>query len=188
MSAPKLIVLTGKAGCGKSSVANYLIRNYGFEPVKFASVLKDMLYAMGLNYDHIEGELKEQPLDILGGKTPRYAMQTLGTEWGRDLIAKDLWVNIWKTRATKLLESGHSVVTDDCRFENELTAARDIMGLILEVKRPGSIDITESNHSSEGGVSYSDGCIVNSGSISELEKHTDYMIFKGGSFIGKEWL
>jgi hypothetical protein len=183
MSAPKLIVLTGKAGCGKSSVANHLIRNHGFEPVKFASVLKDMLYAMGLTYDHIEGELKEQPLDILGGKTPRYAMQTLGTEWGRDIISKDLWVNIWKTRAIKLLESGNSVVTDDCRFENELTAARDIMGLVLKVKRPSGIAITESNHESENGISYSDGCIVNSGSISELETQTDLVIFKSGKWL-----
>ena len=48
-----------------------------------------MLYQLGLGEAHIEGALKEVPCELLGGKTPRYAMQTLGTEWGRDTDQQD---------------------------------------------------------------------------------------------------
>ena len=41
----------------------------------------------------IDGDLKEAPTPLFEGRTPRHAMQTLGTEWGRDRIGRDLRAN-----------------------------------------------------------------------------------------------
>lgn len=139
----RLIALTGPAGAGKSTAAKHLVARHGYRVEKFAGPLKDMLRGFGLTERHIEGDLKEVPCDLLGGKTPRYAMQTLGTEWGRDLISPSLWVDTWSSRAATGL-----VVCDDCRFPNEAAAVRALGGVIVRVvrvghERPGGDHVSE---------------------------------------------
>ena len=41
-----------------------------------------------------------------GGKTPRYLMQTLGTEWGRMMVDGDLWVELCCVRIRWALSQG----------------------------------------------------------------------------------
>jgi hypothetical protein len=139
-----LIALTGLAGSGKSTVADYLIDQHDFVRMKFAQGLKDMLRAIGLTDAHIEGHLKETPCPLLCGKTPREAMLTLGTEWGRDLIGPDFWCNIL---AQRVKDSTHPyIVVDDCRFPNEARTIRQLGGQVWKVVR----DVpTMINHPSE---------------------------------------
>lgn len=146
---PPLIVLTGAAGSGKSTVASALAGMYGAKVVKFASPLKAMLRAIGLTDAHIEGELKEKPCDLLGGQTPRYAMQMLGTEWGRVLISHDIWIEAWTREVLAVLADGGCVIVDDCRFENELDAALSMGGYVLRLERDGA---GAGNHASESGL------------------------------------
>jgi hypothetical protein len=127
-----IIGLCGKIASGKSTAASYLETRYGFKRVRFAGPLKAMMAALGLSHAEIEGHLKERPCDLLGGKTPRFAMQTLGTEWGRNLIDSELWVRAW-LRAT---EGWPLVVADDVRFPNEAKAVRDAGGLLIRIERP----------------------------------------------------
>lgn len=119
-----IILLTGLKGSGKSTVADYLVKDRGFTRVKMAGPLKDMLRAIGLTEDHLEGELKEEPLDMLGGHTPRWAMQSLGLEWGRNCLHKDLWVDLAVGRAKEIVAKGASIVIDDMRFNNELRSLK----------------------------------------------------------------
>ena len=65
-----VIGLTGLINSGKSTVADYLITQHGFQLVKFAQGLKDMVRALGLTQDEIEGVKKELPCDKLNGRTP----------------------------------------------------------------------------------------------------------------------
>ena len=90
-----IIGLTGLAGSGETTVARHLMGMHGFVRHRMAEPLKSMLKALGLTEQQIDGDLKEVPCELLGGKTPRHAMQTLGTEWGRDLISQNLWVKAW---------------------------------------------------------------------------------------------
>jgi hypothetical protein len=145
----KLVVLTGRARSGKTTVSRYLCNEHGFVLVKFAGVLKDMLYTLGLDWDQVEGGLKEHPCELLGGKTPRHAMQTLGTEWGRDMIHQDLWVNAWRQNVQQHLDQGLNVVTDDCRFDNELAAAMELDALVIKLVRPQTENDVDAGHSSE---------------------------------------
>ena len=87
----RLIAFCGYMGSGKSFAADYLIEKYGYTRVKFAGPLKDMLHTMGLTEEEIEGGDKDKPSDLLCGRTPRWAMQSLGTEWGRECIGENLW-------------------------------------------------------------------------------------------------
>ena len=138
MTAPRVIALCGLAGSGKSTIADHLIGCHGFTRVKFADTLKAMLRMLGLDNRHIEGELKELPCPMLGGATPRHAMITLGTEWGRDMIWRDLWVSNWLARAQAVLDAGGRVVVDDMRFPNEAEYAAKLGAVRLRVVRPGA--------------------------------------------------
>jgi len=136
MSAPRTIVgIIGFAHVGKSQVAQTLIDEYNFTRMKFADGLKNMLRAIGLTEEEIEGDLKEQPCETLGGHTPRHAMITLGTEWGRKLIHEDIWVLALRKQ---ILESAaERIVIDDCRFLNEAGMIRRLGGSIWHIERPG---------------------------------------------------
>ena len=133
-----LLAITGAAGSGKSSVAEILL-DAGWARVKFAGPLKAMCRAMGMTDRMIEGDLKEKPVDWLGGKSPRYVMQTLGTEWGREFIDPDLWVRLARREIISQLERGRNVVVDDLRFENEHKAILDLGGSILRLEGRGGI-------------------------------------------------
>ena len=99
----RLVAFCGLMGSGKTYAADYLVQNFGYTRIKFAGVLKDMLRTMGLTDEHIEGELKDLPCDMLDGRTPRWAMQSLGTEWGRTCISENLWGNLWEREVQALL-------------------------------------------------------------------------------------
>jgi hypothetical protein len=147
LPAPRTIIaFTGLAGAGKSTAALHLVKNRNFQRVRFAGPLKAMLAALGCNPIEIDGSSKEMPCDLLCGKTPRQAMQWLGTEWGRDLIGPDLWIRAWQ-HAVSLVPAGVPVVVDDCRFPNEAAAVLSAGGVLVRIERPGAG--TASIHSSE---------------------------------------
>ena len=110
-----------------------------------ATPIKEMIRTLGLNDNHIEGHLKDVPCDILDGRTPRWAMQSLGTEWGRSLISENLWLNRWAEIVQQNLTMNSSVVVDDTRFPNELKRVRELNGVIIGLKRNAT---NEDSHSS----------------------------------------
>lgn len=162
---PRLVALTGAAGSGKSTATKFLVERHGYTLVKFAGPLKDMLRAIGFSEMHIEGDLKEKPDAMLGGKTPRYAMQTLGTEWGRNCIGEDFWVNVWRYRVLALVDFGNRVVVDDCRFPNEAEAIRQLGGMIIKLEGRGGI---AGQHASEAGCGQHDAVVTNDGGVVDL--------------------
>ncbi|WP_271025265.1 deoxynucleotide monophosphate kinase [Rhizobium sp. RCAM05973] len=167
---PPVVAFTGLAGAGKSTAMRHLVERHGYRLVKFAGPLKDMMRAIGMTEDEIEGGLKEQPSATLLGKTPRHAMQTLGTEWGRNCIGEDLWISLWRRRVEEAVAGGNRVVVDDCRFPNEAKAIRTFGGKIYLLAGRGGI---AGNHSSESGCGDMDAVLVNLGSIDELHDMVD---------------
>lgn len=130
--AAKIVCIFGYAEAGKSASSQYLRQQFGFKVLKFADPLKDMLRAIGLTTDDIEGDAKKEPNDLLLGKTPRHAMQTLGTEWGRIHIGEHFWSNLW---ASRLLDR-NLVTNDDMRFPNEAEVALANGAVLIKVTRP----------------------------------------------------
>lgn len=171
--ANRIVALSGPAGSGKSEAAKYLA-SLGYETVKFAAPLKAMLRAfyaaVGLPDTEIErridGDLKETPDEYLDGHTPRHAMQTLGTEWGRGCMNGDFWINAWARKAASV---SSNVVTDDCRFGNEAVAIRAAGGDIVLLKSKKRRR-KASDHVSEQGVDPAlvTHVVVNDGTIADL--------------------
>lgn len=136
---PKIIGLAGFAGSGKSTVAEHLAYQHDYHRYAFATKLKAMLgLGLGLTIEEMYGEKKNIPSTRLGGKTPRYAMQTLGTEWGRQLIDPDLWCNLLMDQIRR--EARPLVVIEDVRFQNEVSAILKHNGVVWEVVRNPSTD------------------------------------------------
>ena len=114
----------------------------------------------------VDGDLKETPSPHLGGRTPRLAMQILGTESGRALVP-DLWVAAWAASIAGL----ERVVADDVRFENEVAAVRALGGTAVEVRRPGIVR-PASAHASETGVA-ADAVMLNHAGPADLAASLD---------------
>src|SRR5438552_1596949 len=128
-----------------------------------------MMFALGLSNAEIEGHLKEKPSELLCGKTPRWAMQSIGTEWGRNLIGGEIWVNAWK----RAIEGYPLVVVDDVRFPNEAQAIKDAGGLLLRVIRPDQDNGGNLVHASEVQDFVVHATVYNRGSLSDLDKLVD---------------
>lgn len=178
----EIIGFTGFKGAGKDSAAQELIIA-GYENVKFAGALKEMFRAflryIGLHDDYIEelveGALKEEPMAFLGGKTSREFMQHLGTEFGRDLIWEDLWVNAAMMRSDQF----DKVVITDVRFPNECSSIQEKDGHVYRIH--GQDDPNEfSNHESEKYIAKLpvDGEIYNDGTLEDLseEVHLRFLV------------
>ena len=144
---PRLLGLTGAKTVGKTTFANLLFPD--FVRISFADPIRDGLLAMGLlsPEDLLN---KEKPSDWLG-HSPRFLMQTLGTEWGRTLINPEIWIMIAERRITDRLVQGISVVVDDVRFDNEAALIHRLGGQVALMTREGVG--RDDGHASESGVS-----------------------------------
>lgn len=156
--APLVGLYSPAPGSGKTTLAAAM-HGLGWRTVKFAGPLKAMLRAMLAEVGEdaaaiermVEGDLKETPAPALAGRTPRHAMQTLGTEWGRECVAPDLWVRLFLRSAFLLRERGIPVVCDDMRFANEAATIRQAGGLLVKLVRPGAAG-RPGGHASEGAL------------------------------------
>lgn len=170
---PPVIALTGLAGIGKSTASKYLVEKHGYQLVKLAGPLKDMLRAIGLSEAQIEGELKEEPCEWLQGATPRHAMQTLGTQWGRACIGPSFWIELWVRRVNQIIAFGGRVVVDDCRFPNEAAEVRSLGGVVWRLVGRGGI---AGAHESEAGCGEADLEISNIRAIADLHRQLDAFV------------
>ena len=170
-NGPSLLGISGRKGSGKSTAAQVLL-DAGWKRVKFADPLKNMLRVIGLDDRHLEGDLKEVPCDLLGGKTPRWAMQSLGTEWGRKCIFPDFWMSLARREIALVMGQGYSVVVDDVRFDNEADMLRELGGSILQIKRGPAPEVT---HESEKGVT-PDFTYENDKTVEHLAGYMHYVV------------
>ncbi len=71
-------------------------------------------------------------------------MQTLGTEWGRNLIGDNFWVELAMSKA---LSSQRAVITD-VRFPNEVEAVQNHGGVVVGISADWIVPV-EGEHESE---------------------------------------
>jgi energy-coupling factor transporter ATP-binding protein EcfA2 len=177
-----IIGLTGKMGSGKSTALEILKKlsnnPKGVELVKFAQPLYDIQEYV---YYRIE-DVYKRPHDFI---KDRKLLQWLGTEWGRNTISQDLWIDLWasKVEALKGVNAVTMIVCDDCRFDNEAQIIHAMGGHVVLIQS----DLTDkridtksgiSNHTSEAGVSPNlvDYTIRNNGTLAEFENNLFHML------------
>ena len=165
-----VVGLCGEMGSGKSTAADFLYREFRYRRISFAAPLKNMLRVLGLGDRELYGDLKEVPSAKLGGRTPRHAMQTLGTEWGRECLSPTFWTDQGVRAATEALECGlPGVVFDDARFQTEADAIRSLGGRVIRLTGR-SVATGGPKHASETLGFEPDATVANTGSIADLER------------------
>ena len=210
-----IIGLVGLAGSGKDTVGGFLVQDHDFMRIALADPLKrfarevydfseEQLWgpsqfrnAPDLRYPRIvRRSIERDPGDTRSGfeeiteyLTPRYALQTLGTEWGRDCY-DNTWIDLAIRSAKKVLGGGFwydersgvyecsrmnrppaGVVITDCRFLNEERAIKAAGGKVIRIVRPGAGLVgAAGKHKSETEQLQirADVEIVNAGTLDEL--------------------
>ena len=187
----KIIAICGFQGSGKDTLANILIKKYGYKKLSFGGTVKDIASII-FNWDRkmLEGDSKEsrewrEKVDDWWSKkleiknlTPRYILQQIGTNLFRNNFHKDIWINCLEK---KLIDYDKVVITD-CRFPNELKILNKYNATIIQIYRGnlpewfndiklGKKDPPKELHESETSwiKESSNYNILNNGTIEELE-------------------
>ncbi len=165
----RIIGLCGPAGAGKDLAASMVP---GGHRIAFADPLYQGLAAMlGIP----EGVLRDRSgkeRTLAGfGASPRQLLQTLGTEWGRQMICPDIWLRVAFWRWEQAAAAGHGViVVPDVRFANEARQIRSEGGQVWWIHRPGVEPVAA--HQSEAGLPLRliDRLVVNDGTVDQLRE------------------
>lgn len=167
-----LIGLAGRARSGKDTAAQVLIDLYGYRKDSFARPIREFVAGLcGVSVAEMD-PIKEAPHPRLCGVSPRYAMQTLGTEWGRHTLAKNIWLEQCRARILENDEAGVPTVITDVRFDNEADLIRSMGGTIIHVARPDALQVAA--HVSEAGVTpfpMLDRTILNDSTLAQFERN-----------------
>ena len=148
-----IIGLSGTIGCGKDTVADYLVNIHRFKREAFANSLKEaMSVIFGWEWALLEGRSKEsriwrEQVDPWWAKrlnmpelTPRWVLQYVGTEVIRQNFADDMWIASLENR---LRQRTDNVVITDVRFVNEIKMLKSLGAQCIEVKRGQQPDYYE---------------------------------------------
>lgn len=155
MMAKKIIIgLAGRAGSGKTTASKHLVQELGFFRMSFADPIKNMigdfLLSMGYGPDYVDALLTTEKEQVLAPikKSTRHLLQSIGTEWGRGCVDKNVWTILARRRLH--VEEAERIIFDDVRFENEASMIRSLGGIIIHIDR-GDL-VSDDQHSSEAGI------------------------------------
>lgn len=204
-----LLGLTGVAQSGKSTVAEYLVNEYGFKEYLFSDGVKLALYRMNpiIMATHKHGDYSQDVVQYLqdvvddfgwdqAKQIPmvRELLQRMGTEAGRDVHGQDVWVDRtfnqmfkecgwdWKFEHDQLTKHATSdIVIPDLRFDNEAERIKHHGGVVIRVDR-GKKPVN--GHSSEKGIDATliDVTLYNTGTLEEIKQGIDRTL----EYIGYE--
>jgi hypothetical protein len=167
-----IIGITGRAGSGKSTVGDILVKEHGFVCVNLADPLKRICRdVFGFTYEQLWGpssarNTPDERYPYPWFLTPRHALQQLGTEWGRRCY-ENVWIDYALRVAHEILEEGREyyptrgttveladtrasgVVIADVRFPNEAAAIRAKGGVLWRTHFGEGLSGGAGHHASE---------------------------------------
>lgn len=173
---PVRFLLMGKAGAGKDTAAEYLVRRYGFRRYAFADKLKEVASDLW-------------PEEFAGSRKPRRLLQELGT------AARGVDPLVWVRFVFRQLEAENpdrAVITDG-RLLNEYRSCREAGFLVIRVDCPDGVRLArltardgrppypeEASHPSEREIELAepDFILDNSGSADDLYRQIDDLMWR----------
>lgn len=163
----RLIGLSGAIGAGKDTVAGILQEiDDTFVALSFkAGMVSSLMDIFELESAELffNRELKEIPSPRLMGHTPRYVMQTFGTDFIRNKIHEDFFVFRTENKLKKLLPS-YGVIVTDVRFANDVEMVKRNGGVIWHIVRPSNPHTSSSHISEHQNIQeFADTVIINEG-------------------------
>ena len=177
-----IYAVSGLAGSGKDTVADYIAKKFDIPKVAFADPVREMV----ADIDPIIG--------VLGGEAVHYTdavekigyratkdtfpearrfFDSLATRTIRNKIDKDYFVNLTLDRAWDL----GSVVISDARFDNEKEAIKHTYPQSSKIILVTRDDVEGLDYESERiNTDYIDHIISNNGTIEELYERVDLVV------------
>lgn len=148
-----IIGIAGYARSGKDHAAGILRRKLEadlgvqWNIVPMAGPMKDACRILfGFDDEQLYGDTKEQ-VDEYWGKTPRWTMQYMGTEFLREHFGADFHIRC-PNGAIPRANRGENVIVPDIRFPNEVEAvhgAAGLTGVLIKIVARGGVS---------GGITY----------------------------------
>jgi hypothetical protein len=148
----QIIGLCGAQGSGKTTVAEAVVNSPILPNDKkwrrrsLAQPIRDMLSVLVQPHHLVPMADKTAKPKELQGKSVRETMQLLGTEWGRNLIGQDIWLDALIRWA--IGNNCKRIIVDDLRMQNEFDFIKNAGGLVVKVLR-SKADRYHDQHSSE---------------------------------------
>lgn len=149
--------IAGEKFSGKDTIAEAIIARYAragmkAKKVPFAEPLKQAVCAMfGWDRSRLEDHAFKETPEPITGKTPRYIMQAMGTEFGREILHDQVWIRLAGAEVQRCIDAGIVPILTDVRFVNESDYVRSVGGKIIHVINPETVTRTD-GHASENGV------------------------------------
>lgn len=176
----KLVGICGKAGSGKDTIGDYLIKKYDFKKIALADPIKRLVKDIFVldDYTVYDRVAREKKLKNWPNWTVRKLLQFIGTELFRDKIDDEIWVKSLWYKIKK--DTKHHYVISDLRFPNELNFLRAQAKkkfLCIKVVRPGyDGKVGLVGHASEAFDLKGDIEIINDGTIKDLYNKIDKFV------------
>jgi hypothetical protein len=136
------IAFGDKSRVGKDTAVDYYIKKFGGKRFSISNYLYDiMMYVQ-----------KKCNLPLI---KDRKFLQIVGTEWGRNCIDNNLWINLLLNDINKSIEDNNlmekNIYISDVRFRNEFDILKSNNWILIKIKKnvdPLVVDGFK-NHSSE---------------------------------------
>ena len=188
-----VIGICGKAGAGKSTVADMMAKELverGYPEVhvlSFADPMRDLIRDIFSPDDYDKGtSVDTKQIHLMGGfenATYRRVMQTLGTEWGREMIDENIWIDALNNRLNQIDDDSTTepvFIIPDVRHDNEaMYVTTDMEGILAYVTGRCHEDMGhQSEHSSEldDPKDYASIIFDNTGTLADLHTSiSDYL-------------
>jgi hypothetical protein len=183
----EVVVLLGRAGTGKTTIARWLEREHGGQIVSLAAPLKLMARdVMGFSDAQLYGSQEEKAaIDPRYGFSARAFLQRLGTEGVRKHLGPDVWAMDVERRivdASQLPSRPPVFVVDDCRFPSEARYLRRlpranyaIRSRIVKLESADAVGLAGS-HESESAVDEVDLSLIDATVVSSRAHGCDHLL------------
>jgi phosphomevalonate kinase len=130
-----IIGFSGKKQAGKDTAADLLARRYQMEKISFALPIKEAAREIfQFTDEQLYGD-KKAGVDSFWDVTPRWALQTIGTDLFRKQVDRNIWIKSILRRIS--VSEPTRWVISDVRFPNEVRAIQEAGGFVVRIKRQG---------------------------------------------------
>jgi len=130
------IAFVGRAGSGKTTLTDYLVRKHGFAKLSFATKIKEFA-----------SQILQEPIDKFNPAHRRF-LQELGL-LARE-VDSEVWIKWAKQKIDLLEKEEKSIAIDDCRYPNEGVFLKQKGFILIRlVGRAYDMEATLKKHKSE---------------------------------------
>lgn len=168
----QVILLGGKAGSGKDTVASFLCKNYGYTRIAYADALKDYVSnTYNIKRELFDTQDGKKSIIKIGGEniTLRQLLIQVGTE--KKIDDENYWVD--KVINDIYLLQNNKIVISDFRYPQEYTTLLKHFTIkTLKITRESIEDYNDSSETSLYNFKF-DYIIDNNSTLKELSESVD---------------